>query len=185
LCGCSEQNADALQPVALVAQTSIPPLEVVVAERDEPEEEPAREAPPPVPEPPETVESPPAMPAPPVTPAPAAAPAHSRPVQPTPEPKRIEKPAAARYEPPFPDRVDLFVAPKREGGAAATPGTTDTAVELLGFVRLADLKAILSINGEVAPMKVGESRHGVEIISITPPNIVLQRGRQRWQASLE
>ena len=178
--GCNHGEAEAPLPVAVVAQASIPPLDVVVASRIE---EPAIDD---VPTPPQQAAVPPAPEAsapPPPAPAPVIQPA--QPPRPAPEPARIEKPSVATYEPPFPDRVDLFVAPKREGGAAATPGTTDTAVELMGFVRVADLKAVVSINGEVAPMGVGESRFGVEIISISPPNIVLQRGRQRWQATLD
>lgn len=91
----------------------------------------------------------------------------------------------APYEPPFPNRTDLFVAPKRAGGAAAGPASGDNAVLLMGFVRVDQAKAVLSINGEIAPMAAGESRYGVDVISIAPPNVVLQRGRQRWQTTLE
>ena len=56
---------------------------------------------------------------------------------------------------------------------------------LLGFIRVDQPKAVLSINGEVLPLAAGESRYGVDVISINVPNVVLQRGRQRWQATLE
>ncbi|HYO24189.1 MAG TPA: hypothetical protein VEQ85_04500 [Lacipirellulaceae bacterium] len=100
-------------------------------------------------------------------------------------PAGVAAPAAPPpFEPPFPDRVDLFVAPKRQGGAAA-PGVTEGEVNLMGFVRVDRQRAILSINGEIASLCEGDALHGIEVISVHPPNVVLQRGRQRWQATLE
>jgi sulfur carrier protein ThiS len=96
------------------------------------------------------------------------------------------KPAAAAgdYKPPFPDRVDMFVAPKRQGGPAAM-GEGQDAVQLLGFVRLDRTEVVLSVNGQVVPLAEGATEYGIEVVSIQPPMVVLQRGRQRWQASLE
>ncbi len=91
----------------------------------------------------------------------------------------------AEYQPPFPDRLDLFVPPKRQGGVVFKEGGSEDAVELLGFVKLDDQQVVLSINGQVTPIYEGGSQYGIEVISIQPPKVVLQRGRQRWQASLE
>lgn len=96
-----------------------------------------------------------------------------------------EKPSLADYKPPFPDRVELFVPPKRQGGARTPGDENQDAVELLGFVNVDRSKVVLSINGQVTPAAEGETQLGVEIISIQPPTVVLQRGRQRWSASLE
>lgn len=93
--------------------------------------------------------------------------------------------SAAAYEPPFPDRVDLFVAPKRQGGAGGNQDSSDRAVELMGFVRVDRPRAILAINGETSALAVGESAGGIEVISVQPPSVVLSRGRQRWQATIE
>jgi hypothetical protein len=93
--------------------------------------------------------------------------------------------AATGYQPPFPDRVDLFVPPKRLGGVRLKEGESEDAVELLGFVRVDRPQVVLSINGEVHPIYEGATQFGIEVISIQPPKVVLQRGRQRWQASLE
>ncbi len=96
----------------------------------------------------------------------------------------VEESLVEDYQPPFPDRVNLFLAPKREGKSNAS--NQEEAVELLGFVNVRNNhKAVLSINGIVYPIAEGESQFGVEVISIQPPGVVLQRGRQRWQASLE
>lgn len=97
----------------------------------------------------------------------------------------VAKPALADYKAPFPDRVELFVAPKRQGGARSPGDENQDAVELLGFINVDRSKVVLSINGQVTPAAEGETQLGVEIISIQPPTVVLQRGRQRWSATLE
>ncbi len=106
------------------------------------------------------------------------------PLTPTPTEGKAPQPTVAQYAPPFPDRVELFMPPKREGGVR-TEGESQDAVELLGFIRLDRQQVVLSINGQVTPIHEGASELGVEVISIQPPKVVLQRGRQRWQASLE
>jgi hypothetical protein len=106
------------------------------------------------------------------------------PVTPTPAEGEAAAPTVAEYQAPFPDRVDLFVPPKRQGGVRLD-GESEDAVELLGFIRLDRQQVVLSINGQITPIAEGASQYGVEVISIHPPKVVLQRGRQRWQASLE
>lgn len=88
----------------------------------------------------------------------------------------------AAYKPPYPDRVDLFAAPERKGNASKNQ---DESVSLVGFAKRDETKALLSFNGQVSPVAEGAERNGVQVISIQPPNVVLQRGRQRWQASIE
>lgn len=102
-------------------------------------------------------------------------------------PTATEAPEAALvsdYQPPFPNRVELFVPPKRQGGTP-TEGVQQNAVELIGFVRVDRQRAVLSIDGNVASIPAGETQFGVQVISINPPKVELQRGRQRWQATLE
>ncbi|HMO83867.1 MAG TPA: hypothetical protein PKC18_02995 [Lacipirellulaceae bacterium] len=93
-------------------------------------------------------------------------------------------PPSPAYQPPFPDRVELFVPPKRQGGLQPT-ATADAEVTLLGFVSVDRPRAILSIHGEVNPLGEGDRHSGIEVISVRPPHVVLQRGRQRWQATLQ
>ena len=94
------------------------------------------------------------------------------------------EPVQVAFEPPFPDRTTLFQAPKRQGGGRAKlGGKTETAVELLGFVNVDEQCVALSIDGLVTTIAEGETESGIEVISIQPPAVVLQRGRQRWQAS--
>ncbi len=100
------------------------------------------------------------------------------------EDREEAKPVVAEYEAPFPDRVDLFVPPKRQGGVRVE-GDAGDSVDLLGFIRLDRQQAVLSINGQVTHIAEGATQDGVEVISIQPPNVILQRGRQRWQDSLD
>jgi hypothetical protein len=96
-----------------------------------------------------------------------------------------EEAATESYTPPFPDRVDLFVAPKRQGGGGQSHDSSERAVELMGFIRVDRSRAILSINGQVSSIAEGETVDGIEVISVQPPSVLLQRGRQRWQATIE
>lgn len=91
----------------------------------------------------------------------------------------------AEYEPPFPDRAELFVAPKRQGSQVKHEGGFEESVELLGFATVNEPRVVLSIAGQVASIPAGGTVYGIEVISIETPKVVLQRGRQRWQASLE
>ena len=58
-------------------------------------------------------------------------------------------------------------------------------VELKGFVNVDEPRVVLSIDGVIAPIPEGGEKYGVQVISIQPPSVVLQRGRSRWTATLE
>jgi len=81
--------------------------------------------------------------------------------------------------------VNLFSAPKRVGtGSSKLPGQGEEAIELLGFVNVEGQRVVLSIDGLVASIAEGDTQRGIEVVSIQPPSVVLQRGRQRWKATL-
>jgi hypothetical protein len=88
------------------------------------------------------------------------------------------------YTPPFPERLDMFAVPKNKRSKQGSRAGSGDTVELIGFVHVDRPRAVLSIDGEVAPIAEGDRQAGVEVISIQPPVVVLQRGRERWQASL-
>ncbi|MBX3434105.1 MAG: hypothetical protein KF847_12350 [Pirellulales bacterium] len=121
------------------------------------------------------------------SPAPVALPVSNPPDAKQPVEPKVDAPATgiANYEPPFPDRVELFVAPKRQGGQVKHDGGFEESVELLGFATVNEPRVVLSIAGQVASVPAGGAIYGIEVISIETPKVVLQRGRQRWQASLE
>lgn len=95
------------------------------------------------------------------------------------------EPEQQAFEPPYPHRENLFLAPKRSAVHKDTPGNNQQSVELLGFANVQGPRVILSIDGIVVPMPEGMTQSGIEVISIQPPAVVLQRGRERWQATLE
>jgi hypothetical protein len=93
--------------------------------------------------------------------------------------------APRTYNPPFPNRVDLFEPPERSESTQHRGDSTEELVELKGFVNVDEPRVVLSIDGVIAPLPEGGKKYGVEVISIQPPSVVLQRGRSRWTATLE
>lgn len=93
---------------------------------------------------------------------------------------------AAAYEPPFPDRTELFVVPQHQENRRITvDGQAEESVKLVGFVDVDGPRVVLSINGLILTIAEGTTHNGLEVISIQRSAVVLQRGRERWQASLE
>lgn len=90
----------------------------------------------------------------------------------------------AKFQPPYPNRVNPFAPPTRSTRQAQRSGNSESSVVLLGFAKLDEPKAILNIDGVVSPLANGDQHAGVQVISIEPPNAVLQRGRDRWTASI-
>jgi len=106
---------------------------------------------------------------------------------PTPDPA-VALPAAtdsAQFTPPFPERVELFEPPKRAQSTIKRDDEHGETVELKGFINVDQPRVILSIDGVVSPVPEGGEKYGVRVIAIQPPSVVLQRGRNRWTATLE
>ncbi|TWT66307.1 hypothetical protein Pla123a_47010 [Posidoniimonas polymericola] len=93
----------------------------------------------------------------------------------------------AQWTPPYPQREELFAPPQRSRSTARRSGggDDDESVQLIGFVTVDEIKAVLSIDGVIASVAAGTQKYGIEVIAITPPEVVLQRGRNRWTASLD
>jgi hypothetical protein len=89
------------------------------------------------------------------------------------------------FKPPFPERTDLFEAPKRAQSTVRGDDEHGQSVELVGFVNVDEPRVVLSIGGVITPIPAGGEKYGVQVISIQPPNAVLQRGRDRWPVTLE
>jgi hypothetical protein len=95
------------------------------------------------------------------------------------------EPVAKNFTPPFPDRNDLFEPPRKSGGVARRDEEHGATVELKGFVNVNGPQVVLAIDGVISPIPEGGEKYGVQVISIKPPTVVLQRGRSRWTASLD
>ncbi|QDS99365.1 hypothetical protein [Adhaeretor mobilis] len=95
----------------------------------------------------------------------------------------VEQTVEEAYVAPFPERVDIFAAPSRKG-VTKSNGEQGEAVELLGFSNVHQPQALLLVNGEVSPLAAGDSFYGIKVLSIQPPVVNLEQGKQRTQLSL-
>jgi hypothetical protein len=93
--------------------------------------------------------------------------------------------AVARFDPPFPNRTDMFQPPREGRGTVRRDDEYSETIELKGFVDVDGPQVVLSIDGMIMPIPEGGEKYGVQVISIDPPSAVLQRGRNRWTASLQ
>jgi hypothetical protein len=93
--------------------------------------------------------------------------------------------AVVQFSPPFPDRLELFEPPKRAQGTVRRNDELGATVELKGFITVKEPRVVLSIDGVISSVPEGGEKYGVQVISIQPPTVVLQRGRDRWPATLE
>jgi hypothetical protein len=92
---------------------------------------------------------------------------------------------AKEFSPPFQDRTDMFEPPHKSAGVAHREAEQGATVELKGFVNVDGQQVVLAIDGVISPIPEGGEKYGVQVISINPPSVVLQRGRSRWTASLD
>lgn len=99
--------------------------------------------------------------------------------------KAEAKPEPRRYRAPFPRRTDLFTPVQRKRVAKRSDQQSGESVVLKGFANVDQPKAVLAIDGRITSVGIGVERFGVQVISIEPPEVVLQRGRSRWTAKLQ
>lgn len=119
-------------------------------------------------------------------PAPSASPTSVAKAIPTTNDKnKLQTKQQASYRPPFPKRAELFFPPKRSQGGRSSAGNSTDSVQLKGFVNAGSPFVVLAIDGVELPLAAGAEKYGVQVISISPPEVVLQRGRSRWTASLQ
>ena len=100
------------------------------------------------------------------------------------------------FVPPFPERIDLFSPPKvvipvvTKDAEPAEEQTEDVApqtppaLRLLGFVEVEGLKALLTVEGELQVVTIGDSVSGVEIIAVEAPIVTLKHGDNQFQLNL-
>ncbi len=103
----------------------------------------------------------------------------------SPAPAAAAATAVAEFDPPFPGRTELFAPSRRGPTTIRRDEEHGDTIELKGFVDVDGPRAVLSIGGVLSPIPVGGEKYGVQVISIKPPQAVLQRGRNRWTASVE
>lgn len=89
---------------------------------------------------------------------------------------------SAKFDPPYQDRVEIFLPPSRKHSVAKS--TSNSEVQLRGFVRVDRPKALLVVDGKLRALAAGEQFGGIEVIQIEQPLVTLQRGRVRWTEAL-
>lgn len=92
------------------------------------------------------------------------------------------------FQTPFPLREDPFRQPRIEQSRAGSTDSRDktaSPVALRGFVNVDGQRALLEIDDSLFAVSEGEEKEGVTVLEIAPPRVTLQRGRVRWQESLD
>ena len=90
----------------------------------------------------------------------------------------------ASYNPPFPEREDLFQPPNPELAAKSARSVAASDVVLKGIVRFEGARALLEIDGQVVAVRERSQHGSVHVVSIDPPRVTLKRGERTWTASL-
>jgi hypothetical protein len=93
-----------------------------------------------------------------------------------------EKPA---FQPPFPAR-NPFQLPD---GKAVLAQRREAVVQqinlkLKGFVNVSGTRAVVEIDGKLETLAAGDKRGSIEVLEVTPPTLMLQRGPNRWVETL-
>ena len=100
---------------------------------------------------------------------------------------KVTSAQAAEFKPPFPERADLFEAPK--GGPRARSGATMStarSVELKGFVNVDEpQRRAFDRRQSSHPCPKAAKSMACRSFRSSRPKAVLQRGRSRWTATLE
>jgi hypothetical protein len=108
--------------------------------------------------------------------------ASSMPVPPAAPETAVE---TAEFQPPYPQRQELFKPPRGDEPAAAQAQPRETVIQLKGFAQAGELKAILRIDGHLTALRVGQAVGTLELVSITPPQVTLRQDGRSWVESLK
>ncbi len=96
-----------------------------------------------------------------------------------------EQQSEPAYESPYPHRANPFQQPNVEQIArSGLLESTGGVLKLKGFTNNGQARVLLAMDDRLAPLAEGEEWNGVKIIEISPPRVILQRGRIRWTESL-
>jgi len=57
-------------------------------------------------------------------------------------------------------------------------------LRLVGFVGVEELKALLTVDGKLSAIEVGESVDGVQVVAIAPPLVTLKHGHEEFKIDL-
>jgi hypothetical protein len=99
------------------------------------------------------------------------------------KPATSEKPAEV-FQPPYPDRTELFIPPDLNHLTAAPSSMAGPSVAVRGFMNLDGQHVVLEIDGAVYVLEEGKKQGGVQVVSIEPPRVTLERRGERWSVQM-
>jgi hypothetical protein len=105
------------------------------------------------------------------------------PVVPTEEEAPAEEPAEP-FQPPYPERTELFIPPDLTNVVRAPSTTAGPSIAVRGFMNLDGRHVLLEIDGAVHVLGEGKQQGGVQVVSIAPPRVTLERRGERWTVQM-
>ena len=94
-------------------------------------------------------------------------------------------PSDTAFQYPFPERQNPFLRPLQAVPVSTATIQPSEPVELKGFLRVDELKALLVWEGQVEAMKVGEYRRELKVLAIEPPLARVELRGQTLQLKLK
>ena len=89
-----------------------------------------------------------------------------------------------KFQPTNPKRTNPFAFGEGVHAHAEVSVDSLSSVVVLGFVNAGKPMVILSIQGNVKTVGVGENAYGIEILEISPPTVTMKTAQSVWTASL-
>lgn len=100
-------------------------------------------------------------------------------------PAEVQRAAPPEFTPPYPHRNNPFQQPNVEQVARSGMMESNGGfIELKGFIDVGKPRVLLAMDDRLQPLYEGDEWHGVKVIQIDEPQVILQRGRIRWTESL-
>lgn len=107
-------------------------------------------------------------------------------INPTDDPSVANNPMTdPLIELPYPMRTNPFRYVGQDSEKSQTVGTGAlNDLRVLGFADVGNPRVMLEIRNEAHSMAVGDSRHGIEVLEISPPHVRLKVANLTWNASM-
>jgi hypothetical protein len=99
------------------------------------------------------------------------------------KPAPSEKPVET-FQAPYPNRTELFIPPDLTHTTVAPSGVAGPSIAVRGFMNLDGQHVVLEIDGAVYVLEEGRKQGGVQVVSIEPPRVTLERRGERWSVQM-
>ena len=105
-----------------------------------------------------------------------------------PEANRPDRDIDHPFETPFGERVNIFDPPAEHDipkDEAPEAESGSDGVRLRGFVNVGISRVMLEIDGQLEALEAGETKQGVKVVAINPPQVTLMQHDYQWVVSLD